>query len=146
MDQLYQYGYLGLFLASFLAATVLPFSSEAILGLMVANGYGLWPCILLATAGNWLGGLTGYYLGYLGNFEKLKKYLRFDKDKFEKWEVRLRKHGSPLAFLSWMPFIGDVLIIGLGLIRCNVIKVSVFMLVGKFLRYLALAYLTLKAF
>jgi membrane protein YqaA with SNARE-associated domain len=146
VEQFAEYGYLGLFLASFLAATVVPFSSEALLGVMVAAGFSLWSCIFFATAGNFAGGMTSYYLGYLGNWEKLSRFLKFKKEKFDKWEVRLRKYGVWFALLSWLPFVGDVLVIGLGLIRANIYLVSIFMLIGKFARYLVLAFVTYKAF
>ena len=63
MGGLIELGYLGLFIASFLAATVVPFSSEVIFSAMVFGGFDEWTCVLIATVGNWLGGMTCYYLG-----------------------------------------------------------------------------------
>lgn len=79
MEFLYEYGLFGLFLASFLAATILPFSSEAFLSLLLANGFATEKCIAAATFGNWLGGMSSYYLGYLGKWSWIEKYLRIKK-------------------------------------------------------------------
>lgn len=76
-----KYGYAGLFLASFLSATVLPFSSEAVFSAMVFGGLDARTCVALATLGNWLGGLTCYGLGYLGKIEWIEKWLHIGHDK-----------------------------------------------------------------
>ena len=73
------YGYLGLFIASFLAATVVPFSSELVFTALVLGGLDPWICVLVATAGNWLGGLTCYWLGSLGKLEWIEKWFRIKK-------------------------------------------------------------------
>ena len=60
-------GYLGLFIASFLAATVVPFSSEVVFSAMIyLQHLDPWTCVFVATLGNWLGGMTSYYVGLLG--------------------------------------------------------------------------------
>ncbi|QQS28846.1 MAG: DedA family protein [Sphingobacteriales bacterium] len=133
--------YAGLFFASFLAATVVPFSSEAILAAMLLGNYHPVSCVLIASTGNWLGGMSGYYLGYLGKWEWLEKYFRFDRAKLDDWNVRLSKYGYFLAFLCWLPSIGDFIAVGLGFIRSNVYLVSLIMFLGKFLRYVVVAYL-----
>ena len=69
MEEYLTYGYYGLFSISFLAATILPVSSEIIfIALLTSN---LNPLLLLLSAslGNWIGGMTNYYLGYLGKIE-----------------------------------------------------------------------------
>ena len=66
MDWLLEFGYFGLFIGSFLAATVVPFSADVLLiGMLVAGGNG-WVVVAVATAGNFLGGLTSYGIGRLG--------------------------------------------------------------------------------
>ena len=55
MEGLFDYSLWGLFLASFLAATVVPFSSEALLTFLIINGTDAYVAVLVATAGNWLG-------------------------------------------------------------------------------------------
>lgn len=69
MEWLLNLGYVGLFAGSFIAATVVPFSSDVLLLGMLAAGGNVWLCVLVATLGNWLGGLTSYWLGWLGKWE-----------------------------------------------------------------------------
>ncbi len=135
------WGYSGLFIASFLAATVVPFSSEAILAAMLLGDYNAMACVLIASTGNWLGGMSGYLLGYLGKWEWLEKYFKIDKSKLDKWKSRLNKYGYYLAFLCWLPSVGDFIAVGLGFMRSNVYLVSIIMFAGKFLRYAVIAYL-----
>ena len=93
MDWL-EWGYLGLFLASFLSATVLPFSSEAVLAAMLVGGANSWFAIGVATLGNWLGGLSSYGIGYLGKWEWMEKYLRIEKRKVESWKPKIDRYGT----------------------------------------------------
>lgn len=142
MEFLYDYGLLGLFLASFLAATVLPFSSEALLSLLIAGNFDTTSCIAVATLGNWMGGMSSYYLGYLGKWEWIEKYLRIKREKIELWHERLYKRGALFAFFSWLPFVGDLFAVGLGVLRSNWKITAGAMLAGKFLRYLVWGWLS----
>ena len=81
MPGLTELGLLGLFIASFLAATVVPFSSEFVFSAMVFGGFNAWSCVIVATMGNWLGGMTCYYLGRLGKIEWIEKYFRIKREK-----------------------------------------------------------------
>ena len=69
MDWLFGLGYFGLFLGSFLAATVVPFSADVLLVGMLAAGSEAFATIAVATLGNWLGGLTSYAIGRIGKWE-----------------------------------------------------------------------------
>lgn len=133
-------GYLGLFLASFLAATVIPFSSEIIFSAMVFSGLDPWTCVWVATAGNFAGGMTSYYVGLLGKIEWIEKYFHIKKEKIEKTTGRIQKYGDWFAFFSFVPFIGDVIAVATGFFRCKWWKVALSMLVGKFARYIAWMY------
>lgn len=142
MDFLYDLGYFGLFLSSFLAATVVPFSSEAVLSFLIYNNYNFYLCIAIATIGNTIGGMTSFYLGYLGKWHWLEKYFGINKTKIEKLHNKLKFKGSILAFFSWLPIIGDLLAVLLGVMRINSKYVLIFMFIGKFVRYIFWAYLT----
>lgn len=133
-------GYLGLFLGSFLAATVIPFSSEIIFSAMVFSGLDPWTCVWVATAGNFAGGMTSYYVGLLGKIEWIEKYFHIKKEKIEKTTGRIQKYGDWFAFFSFVPFIGDVIAVATGFFRCKWWKVAISMLVGKFARYIAWMY------
>ncbi|MDX9881304.1 MAG: YqaA family protein [Prolixibacteraceae bacterium] len=142
MEFLYEYGLTGLFLASFLAATVLPFSSEALLSLLIAGHFDTAPCIAVATLGNWMGGMSSYYLGYIGKWEWIEKYLRVRRKKIEQWHNLIYNRGAVFAFFSWLPVLGDVFAVGLGVLRANWKITAIAMLSGKFLRYLVWGWLS----
>ena len=141
MIGLTELGYLGLFIASFLAATVVPFSSEVVFTALAFTGFDLWTCVFVATAGNWLGGMTCYYLGRLGKLEWIEKFTGVKKEKLDTFADRVQKHGNWLAFFSFLPAVGDVIAVASGFFRCNVWIVSVSMLLGKFFRYVVWMYL-----
>ena len=113
-EGLFDYSLWGLFLASFLAATVVPFSSEALLTFLIANGTDAYTAVLVATAGNWLGGMSSFAIGYMGKWEWIEKYLRIKRETIEKWHNRLYKRGAIFAFLSWLSAVGDIFAVGLG--------------------------------
>ena len=148
MDSLIQFlidwGYLGMFISAFLAGTVLPFSSEAVL--LACVGLGLDPVLstLSTTAGNALGGFTCYWIGRLGKIEWIEKYLGVSSKQMKKAEKFIQGKGSWIAFLSFLPVIGDAILVVLGLMRANVWIVSVSMTAGKLARYAILVATTLK--
>jgi membrane protein YqaA with SNARE-associated domain len=142
IEGLFDYSLLGLFLASFLAATVVPFSSEALLTFLIINGTDPYAAVLVATAGNWLGGMSSFAIGYLGKWEWIEKYLRIKHEAIEKWHNRLYRRGAIFAFFSWVPAVGDIFAVGLGLLRANILITAVAMLAGKFLRYVIWGWLT----
>jgi len=135
MEYFLTWGYLGLFLGSFLAATILPFSSEILVtGMLLAGAPPLY-VLIVATIGNWLGSLSTYGIGWLGKWEWIEKWLKTPREKIEKQQEKIAKYGSLLAFLVWVPVVGDVFALALGFYKVNFIKCSIFMLIGKFLRY-----------
>ena len=136
MELLIEYGYIGVFIASFLAATVLPFSSEAVLTGVLIGGASYWPCITAATLGNFLGGMTCYWIGMIGKVEWIKKYLRLDIRKLERIQEKIKNKGAWIGFFVFLPGIGDFIAVALGFMRANVWMVAAFMFVGKALRYI----------
>jgi membrane protein YqaA with SNARE-associated domain len=141
MVGLEELGYLGLLIASFLAATVVPFSSELVFSALVFGGLDPWSCVLVATLGNWLGGMSCYYLGHLGKMEWIEKYLRIKREKVEGFSGRVQKWGDWLAFFSFLPGVGDLIAVACGFFRSNVWIVAFSMLLGKFVRYVVWLYL-----
>jgi membrane protein YqaA with SNARE-associated domain len=140
---MFELGYLGLFIASFLAATVVPFSSEVILSGMLAAGYATVPSLVLATVGNWLGGLSSFYLGYLGKEVWIEKYLRISKIKIERFKNFISGKEAWIAFFCWLPLVGDVIAVALGLLHVSPLRTGIGMLIGKAVRYAVWAYFTL---
>ena len=127
--------YGGLFLGSFLAPTILPMSSEAVLAAMVIGGFDPVVCVMVASAGNSLGGMTSYFLGYVGKWAWVEKLFPRSRDKVAKVKAWADRYGSRAALLCWLPVVGDPLAIALGFIRSPVWQVGFYMLAGKFLRY-----------
>ncbi len=136
MEFLESLGYLGLFLGSFLASTIFPFSSDFLfVGTLLAGGNYIISFIV-ATIGNWLGGLTSYYVGYLGKWDWIEKWFRIKEASLVRQKSRIERYGSLIAFLSWVPFAGDVLSVGLGFYRINFTKCAVYMLIGRAVRFI----------
>lgn len=143
MESLLDLGYLGLFIGAFLAATILPFSSDfLLLGVLAAGGDVFWT-VVWASLGNWSGGMFSYYMGYLGKWEWIERWFKVKQSTLEKQKHRIDKYGSLLAFLSWLPFVGDLFAIALGFYRVPVVHVAGFMLLGKTLRFVGWAALYL---
>ena len=142
METFVEWGYIGLFIASFLGATIIPFSSELVFSLLIIKGYDFNLSLLVATTGNWLGGLSSYFLGRLGKWSTLEKYFRLKKEKIVKFKTNIDKWGSLLAFFCWLPLIGDPIAVGLGFFRTNFLLVALWMFIGKLIRYIVWAFVT----
>lgn len=139
MEWLLDLGYLGLFIGAFLAATVIPFSSDFLLiGMLAAGGNVVWT-VVFASLGNWAGGMFSYWMGYMGRWEWIERWFRVKREKLEAQQTRIERYGSWLAFLSWLPFVGDLFAIGLGFYRVNPWQVAIFMLIGKTARFMGWA-------
>ncbi|MDC2996883.1 hypothetical protein OAY14_01745 [Flavobacteriaceae bacterium] len=146
MESFLELGLLGLFISSFIAATIIPFSSELVLSFLLANQYPLEMCLLIATLGNWLGGISSYGLGRLGEWTYIKYFTGLDKTKIKKVREKVNKWKSPLAFFCWLPLVGDIFAVGLGFYKINFIKVSLWMFVGKMIRYVIWALITILGY
>ena len=146
MENLAEWGYVGLFIASFLAATIIPFSSELVLSILIAKNYDLSTSLFVASIGNWIGGLSSYLIGRIGSWNTIEKYLRVKRKNILLWKIKIDSWGGILAFLCWLPVLGDPIAIALGFFRTNVVIVAVFMLIGKFVRYLIWAMITYWGF
>lgn len=134
------YGYLGLFLASFLASTVVPFGSEWLVLLLVQMKFNIFVVVIVASLGNFLGACTSYYIGLKGR-GLVERHLGIEPVKIEKAERYFSKYGAYVLLFTWLPFIGDAFTVVSGLLRLRFWLFSVLVFTGKFLRYLAVAYL-----
>jgi len=139
--EVFYLGYIGLFAASFLAATIVPFSSEVVLVGLYLEGFDPFFLVLVASLGNWLGGMTSYLLGLLGKEDWLVKFFGVKKEKVLGFSGSVKKYGYYSALLCWLPVVGDVIAVALGFFRVKVVPVAVFMLIGKMLRYIVLVML-----
>mgnify|MGYP005687084859 FL=1 len=140
MEYFADLGYLGLFISCFLAATfVIPFSPEVILGILIVKGFNLQLTIFIETIGNWMGGMTSYFVGRIGDWKKIEKYFKIKKEKVLRFKQKIDKWGSVLAFFTWFPLGGDILALSLGFFKVDPYKVSLWMLIGKFFRFVVSA-------
>ncbi len=136
-----EYGYVGLFFGSFLAATLIPFPSEAFLA--SALGLGMDPvlAIAVATLGNFLGGMTNYGLGYLANSERMLTRFRINTDRIHSWEKRSNRWGYWLGFIAWVPIIGDPMLVILGFLKSRFWPLCLTVFIGKLVRYIVIAWM-----
>lgn len=140
LDGLAEFGYWGLLLSSFLAATILPLSSEVVFAALIATGSDICTCIAYATVGNSVGGATCYYLGKLGKTEWLEKWFKIKGKKIDRMILWLRGKGAIMGFFGFLPAVGDLMLVALGFMRANGPIVMISMTIGKFLRYLVIGF------
>lgn len=130
------WGLWGLFIGTFLAATVVPFSSDILYIAVLQMTSNPWACLAVGSLGNWLGSLTTFGIGWLGRWEWIEKWFKVDRTKLEKQKNYIDRYGVWIALLSWVPFIGDVFAIALGFYKTNPWLTAILLLVGKALRFL----------
>jgi membrane protein YqaA with SNARE-associated domain len=135
--------YAGLFASSFLAATLVPFSSEALLVALLLAGNNPVYCVVTATLGNGLGSMSSYGLGYLGKMVWIERYLQVEGERIQRLHRQILRFGSLLAFFTWLPVIGDLLAVALGVFKVRPVLVAIYMFAGKALRYIFIAIYTL---
>lgn len=121
-------GLWGIFLSSFISATVLPGGSELLLfGFLKLHPEQFWPALGFATLGNTLGGMSTYACGrFLPRWQRLENLPH--KEQLERW-------GSGALILSWVPLIGDALCLAAGWLKLHWLPCLLFMALGKSLRY-----------
>jgi membrane protein YqaA with SNARE-associated domain len=129
------FAYLTLFTWSFLAATLLPIGSEAAVLILVRQHYSLSAIVMVATIGNYLGACTTYWIAAHAARGVIRASAR------ERRASRLiARYGRPALLLSWLPIVGDAIVAAAGVAQMPFWPFSVFTLIGKFLRYLALVW------
>ncbi|UYV58299.1 YqaA family protein [Pantoea dispersa] len=136
MNEFLTYG--SLFGSSFLSATLLPGSSEAVLiALLIAQKGSVYGLLLAASVGNTLGGLTNILLGRLMPATGLGRW----HDTAMTW---LQRWGPAALLFSWLPVVGDLLCVLAGWLRFSWLPCVLFLALGKTLRYIVIATATLQ--
>ena len=135
IDFLKDYGYWGMALLSFLSGSIIPIASEALLVVLLGVGLNATWLIVVATVGNTLGGITCFMLGYLTDKQTVKRVFRISDKKMERADSLIQRYGYWAAVLSFMPIIGEAILVALGIMRVDKYKVSIVMAIGKFARY-----------
>ena len=131
VDFFINWGYWGLFISALVAGSILPFSSEVVLTVLVQMGLDPMLCLIYASAGNTIGGLICYWLGYLGNM----RWLKVKKESLDKVERFVKRYGAWMGLFGVLPWVGEAIIVLLGLMRSNVYLTTLTMFVGKAVRY-----------
>lgn len=146
-----------LFASSFLAATLLPGGSEAVL-FAVLRKYpdALWMSLGIATLGNTLGGMASFGMGWLlpqrkggsgtagksqdqPQDESLAAHSSQVQTQQLKHADKVRRYGTPALLFAWAPLIGDALCLAAGWLRMSIWQAALFMAIGKFARYWVIA-------
>ena len=138
-------GLVGLFLAALLAGSVLPFPSEVVLVALVAGGVSAPAAVAVATAGNLLGAVTVYLIGraiaaggHLG--QRLEARWGDDPERLARARARVDRWGAASLLLSWVPFVGDALVLAAGLARVEWRRALACTFLGKAGRYAVVAW------
>ena len=131
-----QNGLSTVFIVSFISATLLPLGSEpAVFGLVSLNPELFWAAIWVATAGNTLGGMVSWGMGF-GAHKAVGHKLHSTSDlRALQW---LKSLGPKACLLAWLPVLGDPLCAMAGWLKLPLWPCALYMLIGKFLRYLVM--------
>jgi len=134
--------YLSLFAISFLAATILPFSSELTLaGLIATSDYDNLLLLIAASFGNVLGSVVNWALGSYSRNLTTKKWFPFKETQIERSSKWFRKFGKWSLLFAWVPVVGDPLTLVAGISRVKFIDFIILVAIGKVSRYLIVFYL-----
>ena len=135
IQALEDYGYLGMTIAAFLAGSVFPFSSEAVMASLQLAGLEPWPLFLCATVGNVAGSMFNYWIGTFGRMEWIEKYLHIPAEKVNRTKAWIDGRGAWIGALCFVPILGSVLSVTLGYMRANPYVTLVAIFAGKSVRY-----------
>ncbi|MDB2441895.1 DedA family protein [Candidatus Pelagibacter bacterium] len=134
--------YLSLFVISFLAATILPFSSELTLaGLIATSDYDNLLLFIVASFGNVLGSVVNWALGSYSRNLTTKKWFPFKETQIERSSKWFRKFGKWSLLFAWVPVVGDPLTLVAGISRVKFIDFIILVAIGKVSRYIIVFYL-----
>ncbi len=129
--------YLSLFFISFLAATILPFSSELTLaGLISTSNYDNLLLLVFASFGNVLGSVFNWGLGFYARNLTIKKWFPFKETQIERSSKWFSKFGKWSLLFAWVPIVGDPLTFVAGLLRVRFLDFIILVAIGKVSRYL----------
>ena len=139
-----EYGLATVFVVCLISATLLPVGSEfVVIGLVKLSPELFWPAILVATAGNTVGGAISWWTGYGAE-------LLYERVQHKRASARalgwLQKLGPKACLLSWLPVVGDPLCALAGWLKLSFWPCVGYMSIGKFARYLTMTAGLLWAF
>lgn len=130
--------YLLLFCLSFLSATLIPIGSEAHFTYLLTENYNFTSTVVIASIGNSLGSAFTFYLGWIAKWEWIEKYLKIKAKNIATWQLKINKYGLWLATLCWLPIVGDVIAVAMGIVKTKPLPFLILMSLGKIARYFIL--------
>ena len=113
------YGYMGMLVASLLAGSVFPFSSEVVMAGLMATGLDPWLLAFYGTIGNVLGSALNYGVGRLGKVEWFEKYLHVKQKDLDRAERFMAGRGAWMGFFAFIPILGTAITVALGYMRSH---------------------------
>jgi len=140
LELLESWGYWGMMVASFIAGSVFPFSSEAVLTALQLAGLEPVRLFVFATVGNVAGSMFNYGVGTLGKMEWIEKYLHVEPAKVERTSRWMERYGAWIGFLCFLPILGSVIAVTLGFTRANPWQSLLSIAIGKAARYALLIF------
>jgi len=143
MEGLSDYGLWGLGIAAFLAATILPLSSELVLSALLLSGESSFAVLAVATLGNVLGSLLNYLLGRWGADSILHRWLKLSTTQIDRAKTQFNRYGLWSLLFAWLPIIGDPLTFIAGIMKVKLWLFLLLVTLGKFGRYWVLSQLVL---
>ena len=133
--------YTSLFIISFLAATILPLSSELTLaGLIATYNYNNLLLLIAASLGNILGSIVNWILGFYSRNLISKKWFPFKDEQIKRSSNWFNKFGKWSLLFAWVPIIGDPLTLAAGLLRVKFTEFLILVSIGKVFRYFLIYY------
>ncbi len=129
------WGYWGMFVAAFIAGSVFPFSSEAVLTALQLAGLEPLRLFAFATTGNVAGSMFNYGIGSLGRMEWIERYLHVPAEKVHRTARWMQRYGPWIGVLCFLPIIGSVIAVTLGFTRVNPWLSLLTIALGKAVRY-----------
>lgn len=134
--------YLLLFASAFLAATILPLSSEVVLFSLLRDGGDPVVLVVIATLGNTLGAVVNWALGlYLLHFQD-RRWFYFSRDQIEKAQRWYQRFGFWSLLFAWLPLGGDALTLIAGIMKLRLWLFLLLVGTGKGLRYISIVFIS----
>jgi membrane protein YqaA with SNARE-associated domain len=133
-------GYFGLFATAFLAATLIPISSEIVLGaLATAEDFDVWLLVAVATTGNTLGSVINWLLGRYCLHWRNHRWFPIKPATLDRATARFNRYGRWSMLFAWLPIVGDPLTFAAGVLGMNFRIFVILVAIGKAARYIAVA-------
>ena len=130
-----EYGYWGMGVLAFLSGSIVPITSEVLLVFFLSVGLNAVALTLVASFGNTLGGITCFFMGRIVSKERAVEFFKITPRRMQRADRIIQRYGYWAAAISFVPVIGETLLVMLGVMRVSWWRVAIVMAVGKLIRY-----------